>query len=358
VSGVRSTSSLRGVGAVLLTVGGFVAAVLVWRLAALASHRSSAVGDGSNPATYGFPLAPAAVPAHRIVASGMPKDGLPALCEPAVSSRAALAAATGRSKLLLGSDPVAGLELGGKARAYPLRFLVWHEVVNDTLGGEPIAVAHSPLTATTVAFRRQVGGRTLVLRVSGLLVNSGHLLYDPQGSLWSPLLLRPVTGPAVTEGAELEPLPLAICSWEAWCQAHPDTTVIRPDPALQREYRRDPYSSYFGSDLLRFPVDPLPPHPAYPLKEPLVAVRIGARLRAFPFQLVEQAADDQGHWTEQVEGVLLNFVSSRRPRTVTVTAAGGPLPTLYAAYFAWYAAYGPATIATRGEAERDPQPLR
>ncbi len=335
-----------------------MAAVLMWRLAALAGHRSAAVGDGTNPASYGFPLAPAAVPVARLVGSGLPRDGLPALLEPPVMGAAALGAARGRGKLLLGSDPVAGLEVGGAARAYPLRFLVWHEVVNDTLGGEPIAVAHSPLTATTVAFRRRIGGRTLVFRVSGLLYNSGHLLYDASGSLWSPLLLRPLTGPAVAERVELEPLPLTIRPWASWCQEHPDTTVIAPDPAREREYRRDPYSSYFGSDLLRFPVDPLPPHPAYPLKEPLLAVRPGSTFRAFPFRLVEEMAGKDGRWRTEADGVPLLFATGRRPRTVTVSTEGGTLPTLYAAYFAWYAAYGAATIATPPAGAREPRAAR
>lgn len=319
----------------------------------MASHHGPAKGDGRNPATYGFVLEPAAIPIDEIVASGMPRDGLPALVDPLVMPAADVDAANsqGRGKLLLPDDLVAGVRIGREARAYPLRFLVWHEVVNDTLGGEPIAVAHSPLTATTVAFRRRVGDRTLTFGVSGLLHNSGHLLYDRGrgASLWSPLLLGPVTGPAVAAGDRLESVGVALCPWRRWRAENPATTLLAPDPALRREYRREPYASYFGSDLLRFPVRPLPPRPALGLKEPLLAVRLGGAFRAFPFRLVEERAGADGVWETEAEHVPLRFTATARPRAVTATSPDGGLQTFYTAYFAWVAGRGEGSMASGEE---------
>jgi tetrahydromethanopterin S-methyltransferase subunit E len=35
-------------------------------------------------------------------------------------------------------------------RAYPQLVLVWHEIVNDTVAGEPLAVTYCPLTGTVM----------------------------------------------------------------------------------------------------------------------------------------------------------------------------------------------------------------
>lgn len=253
----RRPGFLASGGWVLLLAMGLVAAVTVAHLAQALRHRSRAVGDGRDPRSYGFALQPALVPVGAIVAAGLPKDGLPALTEPTVWTLAELdaaAAARRRGKILVGEDRVVGVLAGGQARAYPLRFLVWHEVVNDTLGGAPVLVSYHALSDAAVVARRPPGA---TFGVSGLLLDSTALLYErtPAGtgeSLWSPLLLAAVTGPVA--GTGLEPLPSAVVTWRSWREQHPQTTVLALDPRLEKEYRRDPYVSYLGNDELRFPV--------------------------------------------------------------------------------------------------------
>ena len=65
-------------------------------------------------------------------------------------------------------DRLLVVERNGRAKAYPIRILTWHEVVNDKVGGEPIAVTYCPLCGTGMAFDLRVNGRTLELGVSGL----------------------------------------------------------------------------------------------------------------------------------------------------------------------------------------------
>ncbi len=147
--------------------------------AGVVRRRAHPIGDGRHVASYGFTLEPCLVPRALLVASGMPKDGLAALVDPPVwTGLQADAARVGHGRFLVPSDRVVGVRLGGAARAYPLRMLVWHEVVNDTLGGVPIAVTYDPLCDSAVAFRREVRGETLAFGVSGLLFDSNLVLYD------------------------------------------------------------------------------------------------------------------------------------------------------------------------------------
>ena len=304
-----------------------------------------AVGDGQNVESYGFSLEPCLVRRDRVVASGMPRDGLAALVDPAVwSVGQADAASATRAKFLVAGDRVIGVRLGGQTRAYPLRLLVWHEVINDTLAGVPIAVTYNPLCDSAVAFRRTLGARALVFGVSGLLYESNLLMYDRQRegvrpSLWSQLLFKAVCGPAAAAGAALEVLPINVQRWADWRRDNPDTTVLAPDPRLSEKYSSDPYTSYFGSDALRFPVQPLPSPAPYPLKTSLVALGGPRGWTAFPFPVLAAAHDVPAKAPWAGLGEALSYL----PEGGTVAVALDRLPpgtgVVYASYFAWYATH-------------------
>ena len=342
---------LRSGGWILVAALAATGAVFAVHVASLLGSKGHARGDGRHPASYGFDLSTSAVPPGEIVASGMPKDGLPALVDPIAWSLAEAGAAGGkRSKFLVPSDRVIGVSLGGAARAYPLRLLVWHEVVNDTLGGRAIAVTYNPLCDSAVVLDRNVGGAPLTFGVSGLLYQSNLLLYDrqPPGrseSLWSQLLLSAVAGPAASEGKRLGALPAAVQTWGDWRGAHPGTTVLAPDARLAGQYKRDPYSSYFGSDLLRFPVNPLAPEDLGPRKTPVVALLVDGTWHAFTFTLLAARADAAGHWSTAAGPVPVEFQVRRdSPQTVLASSGSGPLPTIQAFRFAWWAIHRNDTV--------------
>lgn len=326
-------------GWVLLLAMGLVAAIMVAHLAQALRHRSRAVGDGRDPRSYGFALQPALVPAGAIVAAGLPRDGLPALDDPRVWTLAELdaaAAARRRGKILVGEDRVVGVLAGGQARAYPLRFLVWHEVVNDTLGGVPVLVSYHALSGAAVVARRPPGTR---LGFSGLLLDSAALLYERTpagncGGLWSPLLLAAVTGPAT--GSALEPLSSALVTWRRWREGHPDTTVLAPDPRLDKEYRREPYVSYLGNDELRFPVRrELPPELGLARKTPVLAVRLGGRWLAVPHPVAASRAGADGVAAIEKAGTTVRVRVEARPPTLELVDS--ELPAVHAFAFAWHA---------------------
>ncbi|MGH2794124.1 MAG: DUF3179 domain-containing (seleno)protein, partial [Actinomycetota bacterium] len=122
-------------------------------------------------------------------------------------------------------DPVAVLEIDGDARAYPLAILVWHEIVNDVVAGEPIAVTYAPLTGSAAAFRRTVGGRVLSFGASGKLYRSNLVMFDrATRSLWPQLRGTAVLGPG--SGQSLEPVPLRIASFGDFRTAYPAGKVL------------------------------------------------------------------------------------------------------------------------------------
>ena len=143
-----------------------LALLLTWATAALA-----------GPSTWRFEWPDTDFSKHsvdydEILSGGPPKDGIPSIDQPAFVPVA-------ESSDLAPQEPVIGLTIEGDARAYPLRILTWHEIVNDEIGGIPIAVTYCPLCNTALAFDRRVDGEILRFGVSGLLRNSCLLYTSP-----------------------------------------------------------------------------------------------------------------------------------------------------------------------------------
>lgn len=307
------------------------------------------LGDGQDPASYGFDLSPSLIRDGHLVAAGVPRDGLPTLAEPEVVSGTAVAALNQeqRGKFLVDSDRVAALEIAEESRAWPLRLLRWHEVVNDTLGGVPIVVAYSPLCDALVIADRRLDDQDTALELasSGLLIDSNPLLFDRRitphdSSLWRQLDMMAVSGPLA--GTRLRLLAARLTTWGDWFAAHPETTVLAPQPGMEQKYSRDPYHSYFGSDLLHFPVAPLPPDDGLRLKDRLVIIGSGddAVTVALP-RLAEAVGSADGTWSGELGGHPTQIRFQRDSGTAVVEEFDGsqsPLPVRYAFRFAWFAA--------------------
>lgn len=276
---------------------------------ALKSGRAPLVGDKKNVASYGFDLSNLTVDRAGLVAGNMVKDAIRPLTAPATLTPAGVLARNEaqRGKYLVSSDWVLGLTLNGESRAYPLRVLNWHEIVNDTLGGVPLAVTFNPLSFTAAAFRREFGGEETTFGVSGLLYNSTLVMYDrrPDGageSLWLPLTGRAIAGPAA--GAELKLLPASLATWANWVARHPDTTVITGLADFRKHYGMEPYGSYYQRGRLRFPVSPPLPEGGPDAMTRMLAYRGPDGLVCIP--LVEGPSPDL---PEALAGVELNPVN-------------------------------------------------
>lgn len=279
----------------------------------------------------GFELDPSLVPESEILAGGPPRDGIPALDAPKVGP-AALAQWDD-------DEHVVGVSVGGASRAYPLAILVWHELVNDELGGKPILVSYCPLCGTAMVFDRRVGGSALRFGVSGLLYLSDLLLYDRGSeSLWSQISATAITGPS--RGKRLDLLRSRVISWGAWKQAHPETTVLTRATGHRRAYGETPYGDYAASEELRFPV---PADHRYHPKTPTVGVRLrSGAARAYPANEVVAAG---GSVRERFAGREVAVAYDPEDGSFAVEAPDD-VEVIEGFWFAW-AAFHPKTTVFR-----------
>jgi hypothetical protein len=305
------------------------------------TRRVRLVGDGRNVASYGFDLTTCFVPRDLLVPARMAKDSLPALVEPETWTVARTLEYDRdlrrghQGKYLVGTDLVLAVEVNGAARAYPVRLMNWHQVVNDTLGGRAIAITFDPLCDSAVVFDRRVAGAPLELGISGLVFNSNLVLYDRQAdgggeSLWGQLQFRAIAGPAAARGATLDVLPVSVVTWSQWRTRYPDGTVLAPRPGMHKLYKTS-YQPYLDSEDLLFAVRPLPDGPD--LKSPVIGFHVEGRWQALSLvEIVGQA--EAGRWARDFAGVRVGGLVHDHPDTLWLTA---DVPTVRAAAFAWQA---------------------
>lgn len=188
----------------------------------------------------------------EILSGGPPKDGIPAIDSPQ------FAAATDESRLG-DREGVIALELDGEhPRAYPLRYLMWHEIVNDQIGEVPVAVTWCPLCNSAITFDRRVDGLVLSFGVSGKLRMSDMVMYDRQTeSWWQQAIGTGIVGKMT--GTELTMLPTWLESWGEYKARNPDGLVMA-EPDFPRSYGRNPYVGYDSTQRPFLYSGEMPPH--------------------------------------------------------------------------------------------------
>jgi hypothetical protein len=245
------------------------------------------------------------------------KDDIPAIVDPVFADSWAGLSVPDSSTydggpLLPDDSPVIGVERDGEARAYPLRILDWHEVVNDDFGG-PLLVTYCPLCGSGVTAERRVAGQETVFGVSGRLWRNDLVLYDRQTeSLWSQLLAAAIRGPRA--GERLTLVPSSLTTWGEWRDGHPDTRVLLPPPRSNTVRGPDATYDYFTSKYVRTDEQLIgyagaegTPRPGQPAERRLViGVTADGEARAYPLDAVA------------AEGVVNDTVGDL-PVVVTVT---------------------------------------
>jgi hypothetical protein len=185
------------------------------------------------------------------------------------------------------SDLVIGLERNGTAKTYPLRILNLHEIVNDEISGEPVAVTYCPLCRSGLAYSREVGNQTLEFGVSGKLYNANLVMYDRQTeTYWSQLQGEAVVGPLVPERLEL--VSSQITEWEKWRKKHPETEVLSRETGMYpaSAYGSSPYTGYESSESVGFGVGEVDDR--LPSKELVYGVAIGGESKAYTEEKIRQ----------------------------------------------------------------------
>ena len=218
------------------------------------------------------------VPYSEIMSGGPSKDGIPAIDHPKFVSVEEAAA------WLDDREPVQVVDISGKARAYPIQILIWHEIVNDVVGGTPVTVTFCPLCNTALVFQATLpDGRQLDFGTTGKLRFSDLVMYDRQTESW----WQQLTGEAIIgelTGTRLEFIPSPVVSWSEFKQAHPEGRVLSRDTGFSRSYGRNPYSGYDSGQpfLYRGPEDD-----RLRATERVATVTIGATDVAFPFSVLQ-----------------------------------------------------------------------
>jgi hypothetical protein len=268
------------------------------------------------------------IPVDQISFGGPRKDGIPAINDP---ENVALQSCD----RLADDDRVVGVVVGGEARAYPLRVLLYHEIVNDELGGTPVAIVYCPLCDSVTVVERRLDGAVREFGVSGLLVNSNVLLYDrSDDSLWSQVGLTAISGP--NAGRSLPHLPWEITTAAAWRTRHPDSTVMSFETGYDRDYDRNPYPDYFNSDdRLMFPV--ANEDDRLQRRDLVVGIRLGDTTRAYPLAKIRNAPD--GLVRDLIDGEAVVLSVGPDGESVRIVEVPAKALSVHTFWFAWVAFY-------------------
>lgn len=230
-----------------------------------------------------------AVDLAEVISGGPGRDGIPAILDPGFIRASVETRLDAREPVLTYAPD------NGPARAYPIRYLMWHEIVNDLVDGRPIAVTFCPLCNTGMVFDARLDGQTLTFGVSGLLRHSDMIMYDHQTeSWWQQALGTGIAGEL--SGRALTQLPAWMESWASFRDAYPDGLVL-DEPNWRRSYGTNPYRNYDTSRPFLYSGEN-PPHGIPPLER---VVRVGDRAWPLTRLRAESTISEGGltlTWTE------------------------------------------------------------
>ncbi|MGE3961754.1 MAG: DUF3179 domain-containing protein [Dehalococcoidia bacterium] len=222
------------------------------------------------------------VPLRELESGGVGADsGIPSIHNPAFES-------VERAADWIGSrEPVIALEVGGEARIYPIQILIWHEVVNDELGGQPVLVTFCPLCYTAIVFDRRVDGDVRDFGVSGLLRESDLVLYDYQTTtLWQQLTGEAIVG--TDAGERLRLLPAQLVAFEDARAQYPDALVLSRETGFSRSYGSNPYAGYDDIDSIPIFTTSFVSGGLLPAKAQVLTFEVEDQAVAIPFDRLSQ----------------------------------------------------------------------
>ncbi len=282
----------------------------------------------------------------------LPRDAIPALTNPKTEPANKVDWLTDNSRII-------EIVIGDEVLGVPLPVLDWHEVVNATVGGEPIAATYCPLCDSATVFSRRVlrkapsGGAhdadenkppTVVLEfgVSGALYNSNVLMYDKADKgLWSQLGMQAVSGPLA--GTMLEMFPVEVVSFAAFKSAHPTANIVSKDTGYNRDYASMPYVSYFKHKTLLVPVVGV--GEVLPRKTLGIGIAVGEGDTAIAWFVPADAIGEERSIDTPLGRVLLTSSDAG----VAVAQAPKGVRTAQTFYYSWSAFYPKTKVVMPGE---------
>lgn len=244
---------------------------MVWAISVFAQPPFQDMDDWSKTdfSRHAFPL-------DEVIEGGPGKDGIRSIDKPRFDS-------VGQAgEWLDGREPVLAFISGSEAKAYPLQILMYHEIVNDQVNQQQVAITYCPLCNAAMVFDRWHDGELLEFGTTGKVHTSNLVMYDRQSESW----WLQFTGEGVVgkyTGAQLQLLPSQIVSFEQFKNVYPAGLVLSKETGFDKKYGVNPYTHYDSRQLpiawfFRKPLDS-----RLPAMERVLGLVLEDTVTAFPF---------------------------------------------------------------------------
>ncbi len=236
-------------------------------------------------------------------------------------------------------EMVISLVMDGTAKAYPLKILNWHEIVNDEVNGEPVLITFCPLCYTGIAFQRVLDGEPVEFGVSGKLLNNNLVMYDRKTeSYWEQLTGKAIVGPKT--GEKLEFINVWTVSWADFQEDHPEGLVLAIPQGSQRDYNYYPYGDYQTSERVLFENE----HEDNRLhrKEIVYGLIVNGQAKAYPEELIQEQLAEGGTILDSLGGADLQITYQNGKFTPVNLQNNQQIDFQIGFFFAW-AAFHPQT---------------
>lgn len=266
------------------------------------------------------------------------KDCIPSIDDPK------FVPASAASVFLSDDDLVVGVNIGDESKAYPIKILNWHEVVNDEIGDKNVAITFCPLCFTGIVYERMIGDEPVEFGVSGYLLNSNLVMYDKKtDALWSQLTGEALTGAQI--GKELNKITAWTVQFGVWKQDHPDTLVLSTDTGFERDYDLYPYGEYRESKEIYFALENSDNRLFE--KELIIGVTVADKSKAYPVSVLKEQFPEGGEFEDSVGGHPVFIKWDKEMLTAVDTVRNVDLTPVTAYWFAWAAFYPETEIYGR-----------
>lgn len=247
----------------------------------------------------------------------------------------------GKAGFMKNDDAVIGLFYEGEARAYPLKIMDYHEVVNDEFGGKKVVVTYCPLSGAAAVYKAD--GMSEVFGVSGKLLNSNLVIYNrATGSLWSQMTGVALAGSQT--GNKLDEVPVQVLSLKEWTALHPKSKVLSAVTGFKRDYDEYPYGDYRENPVVYYPLE----HEdgRLPAKTEVFGVIVGDKTKAYPVTELMKALPEGGEFEDKIgeNKITIAYEGVEFKATDVVTKEAVAIRQAY--WFAWTAFYPQTEVFT------------
>lgn len=277
------------------------------------------------PKKKGFTLSNLLIPLDEIKDGGPPKNGIPSIDRPKFISG-------NKVDFLDEREYVLGVNFNGIAKAYPIKIMDRHEVVNDFFDDIPVAITFCPLCASGVGVKAKVENVKHTFGVSGLLYNSDVLLYDRETeSLWSQILGRAISGES--SGKELDLIPTEFTTWGNWKKRFTNSLVLTTNTGFSIDYEKEAYQRYFQNQKLLFPVTA--ENNILKNKDKIIGIEVDGKFKAYPFKKLRKI---ESPLKDEFKGKTISIFFDKENQIARIEDENGDVLSAQTMFwFAWFA---------------------